>query len=83
MRVELSVDLRPTKPEPEVKPVVDSEVVAEKRRCASDERLLRRIALAQAIEARIAVGEFKDMAEAAKQCHVSRARMSKAVDWRV
>lgn len=82
MRVELDIDLRPDKPEPAPKPVVDPEVVAEKRRCSSEDRLLRRIALAQAIEARIAAGEFKDMAEAALRCHVSRARLSKVVAWR-
>ena len=68
MRVELDVDLRPAGAAP--KPVVDPEVVAEKRRRAREERLLRRIAMAQVIEARIADGEFADLADVARRCGV-------------
>ncbi len=82
MRVEVEIDLRPTRPEPEAKPAVDPEVVAEKRRSSSEDRQLRRIALAQVIEARIAAGEFKDMAEVAQRCRVSRARLSTIMNWR-
>ncbi len=82
MRVELDFDLRPARPEPEVTPVVDPEVVAEKLRRYREDRFLRRVALAQAIEARIAAGEFQDLADAAQRCHVSRARLGKVVAWR-
>jgi hypothetical protein len=79
MRIELDVDLRPERPEPVVKPVVDPEFVADKRGRAREDRLLRRIALAQVIETRIAAGEFADLADVAYRCHVSRARVSAVV----
>lgn len=82
MRVELDVDLRPTKPEPEKKPVADPEVVAEKRARGREEKFLRRIALAQIIEAKIADGTFVDLADTARRCDTSRARISRIVDYR-
>jgi hypothetical protein len=80
MRVELNVDLRPAGAA--LKPVVDPEVVAEKRRRNGEDRLLRRIALAQVIETRIAAGTFADMAAVARHCGVSRARLSMIMNWR-
>jgi hypothetical protein len=44
-----------------------------------EERRLRRIALARAIEARITRGEFIDMADVARRCVVSRACISKLI----
>jgi hypothetical protein len=82
MRVELDVDLRPAGPALKPKPVVDPEVVAENRGRAREERLLRRIALAQVVETRIAAGAFADMADVARRCGVSRARMSTIMNWR-
>jgi hypothetical protein len=80
MRVELDVDLRLARPEPEPKPAADPASPEEKLRRYQEERFLRRLALVRVIEARIAAGEFKDMAEVAQRCHVSRARMSKIMD---
>lgn len=74
MRVELAVDLRPAGAAP--KPIVDPELEGEKRCHAREERLLRRIAMAQVIEARIAEGKFADLADVAVRCGVSRARVS-------
>jgi hypothetical protein len=82
MRIELNVNLRPARPEPEAKPVVGPEVVVKKRCRAREERLLRRIAVAQVVEARIAEGEFADLADAARHCGVSRAQMSMIMGWR-
>lgn len=78
MRVVLSVDLRPSGPGPVTKatPVVDPKVRAEKQRRDREERWLRRVALARVIEAGIASGEFADLADVARQCGVSRARVS-------
>ena len=81
MRVELEVDLRPAGPEPVAseKHVVDPEVRAAQQRRDREERWLRRIALAQVIEARIAAGVFADLADVARRCGVSRARISQVV----
>jgi hypothetical protein len=80
MSVEFEVNLRPTGAAPN--PVVDREVVAANRFRAREERFLRRATLARVVEARIAAGEFDDMADPARRRHVSRARMSKFVAWR-
>ena len=77
MRVELEIDLQPVRPE--AAPVETLEAKAEKRRRNREERMLRRIALARLIEARIADGEFADLADVARWCGVSRARMSQVV----
>ena len=61
------------------KPVVDAEARAEKQRLAREDRRLRQIALAQLIEDRIASGEFASLADAARRCGVSRARVSQVV----
>lgn len=79
MPVELNVDLRPMKPEPKPKPIADPVPAAEKLRRYREERFLRRVALAQAIEAKIADGTFADLSDVARRCHVSRARVSALV----
>ena len=79
MRVELSVDLRPIRRRPVAKPVVDAGARAEKQRLAREDRRLRQIALARLIEERIASGEFASLADAARRCGVSRARVSQVV----
>lgn len=78
MRVELDVDLRPAGPgaETKVKAVVNPEVRAEKQRRSREERMLRRIALARVIETGIYGGEFADLADVARCCGISRARVS-------
>ena len=78
MRMELEVDLRPARPETAA--VETPEAKAEKRRRDRKERRLRRIALAQVIEAKIADGEFADLADVARRCGVSRARVSQLID---
>ena len=78
MRVELNVDLRPTRPEAAV--VETPEAKAEKRRQGREERWLRRIALARVVESKIACGEFADLADAARRCGTSRARLSQLFD---
>ena len=80
MRVELEVDLRPTRPEAAA--VETPEAKAEKRRRDREDIWLRRIALARVIEAGIVSGEFTDLADAARRCGVSRARVSQVVDVR-
>ena len=55
------------------------EVRAEARRRSREDRWLRRVALARVIEAGIASGDFTDLADVAKQCQVSRARVSQLV----
>lgn len=79
MRVELQVNLRPERRLPVAKPVVDAEARGERQRLAREDRRLRQIALAQLIEDRIAAGEFASLADVARRCGVSRARMSQAV----
>ena len=76
MRVTLAVDLRPTRRTSVAKPIVDAKARAEKLRRYQEDRRLRRIALAQVIEAKIATGEFASLADAARRCGVSRARVS-------
>ena len=79
MRVELQVDLRPERRRPVAKPVVDAEARAEKQRLAREDRRLRQIALARLIEDRIASGQFASLADVARRCLVSRARVSQVV----
>jgi len=81
MRVEIEVDLRPAPPGPaaEAKPTVDPAARAEQRRRDREERMLRRLALAQVIEASITIGRFNDMADLAQLCGVSRARVSQVI----
>ena len=74
MRVELEVNLRPRRPGAE--PVETSEAKVEKRRQDREDRMLRRIALVRVIEDKIASGEFTDLADVARRCRVSRARIS-------
>ncbi|MEZ4387213.1 MAG: hypothetical protein R3D98_06475 [Candidatus Krumholzibacteriia bacterium] len=78
MKIKLDVDLRPagTGPVAKEKPVVDPEVRADELRRDREERMLRRIALARVIEARIAAGDFADLADTARRCGVSGARVS-------
>lgn len=78
MRIELDVDLRPTGPGPVAgeKPVVDPEARADKQRRDREERMLRRIALARVIEDWVATCKYADLADAARQCRVSRAQIS-------
>ena len=82
MRVELEVDLRPARPVAKTEPVDDPKKKAEKQRRDREERTLRRIALAQAIEAGVAAGTFTDLADAARRCGVSKSMVSKVVSWR-
>ena len=79
MRLELEVDLRPVRPGAEAKPVADKKARAEVLRREREERMLRRVALARVIEGRIAAGGFVDLADAARRCGVSRARVSYVV----
>jgi len=79
MRVELQVDLRPERRPSTAKPVVDAEARAEKQRLAREDRRLRQIALARLIEERIAVGQFASLADVARRCGVSRARVSQVM----
>ncbi len=79
MRVELKVDLRPTRRTAAAKPIVDAEARAEKQLLAREDRRLRQIALARLIEDRIASGEFTSLADVARRCGVSRARVSQVV----
>jgi hypothetical protein len=79
MRVELQVDLRAERRRPVAKPVVNNEARAEAQRLAREDRWLRRIALARLIEAKIATGEFASLADVARRCGVSRARVSQTV----
>jgi AraC-like DNA-binding protein len=53
-----------------------AETQAEKQRLAREDRHLRQIALARLIEDRIAAGEFASLADVARRCGVSRARVS-------
>lgn len=82
MRVELKVDLRPEprRPKAAVKPVADPVARADKQRLAREDRRLRQIALALLIEDRIASGEFASLADVARWCRVSRARVSQVVN---
>ena len=77
MRMELEVDLRSTRPEAAA--METPEARAEKQRRDREERKLRRIALAQVIEAGIAAREFTDLSDAARRCGVSRARVSQVM----
>ena len=79
MRVELQVDLRPAGRRPVAKPIVDAGACAEKQRLVREDRRLRQIALARLIEERIAGGEFTSLADAARRCGVSRARVSQVL----
>ena len=79
MRVELQVDLRPNGRRPVAKPVVDAGARAENQRLAREDRRLRQIALARLIEERVASGDFASLADAARRCGVSRARVSQTI----
>ena len=81
MRVELQINLRPERRLPAPKPVVDAKARAENQRIAREDRRLRQIALARLIEDRIASGEFASLADVARRCGVSRARVSKLADF--
>ena len=83
MRVELQVDLRPERRRPVAKPVVDPEARAENKRLAREDRRLRQIALARLIEDRIASGEFASLADIARRCGVSRARVSQVLSLQI
>ena len=78
MRVELVVNLRAVRRRPVPRPV-DAEARAEKQRLAREDRWLRRIALVRLIEDRIASGDFASLADVARRCGVSRARVSQVV----
>jgi hypothetical protein len=72
MRIELEVNLqssdtgRASKDDAEIK----------QPGLSREDRWLRRIALARAIEARISSREFTDLADVARRCGVSRSRVS-------
>ncbi len=79
MRVELDVNIRPAGPDPTATDVAP-ELRAENQRRDREDRWLRRIALARVIEARIVEEEFTDLADVARRCRVSRARVSIVFD---
>ena len=76
MRVELNVDLRPARSVSTKKSDSDPNAKAEQQRRDREERMLRRIPLARVIEAQIADGKFADLADVARRCGTSRARVS-------
>ena len=80
MRVELDVALKPAYPERIPAPTAPASTYEERQKQLKEERLLRRIALAQVIEKAVADGRFEDLAAVAHRCRVSRARVSALVE---
>ncbi len=79
MRVELDVELRPVSRGSANESISETIPRAELQRRDREERRLKRIALARTIDAGIANGTFADLADVARRCGVSRARVSKLV----
>jgi len=75
LRVELEVDLRRRDRPPQPR---DGSDKVEKLRLDREERRLRQLALAQHIDHLVVSGQVDSLAEIAKLCGVSRARVSRA-----
>ena len=73
MRVELKVNLRRRDRQP---PSNDRADKADNRRLDREERCLRQLALAQHIDQLVVTGQVESLAEVARMCGVSRARVS-------
>ena len=73
MRVELEVDLRRRDRQPPPSGHADN---AEKLRLDREERRLRQLALAQHIDYLVVTGRVDSLADVARMCGVSRARVS-------
>ena len=80
MRLEIEVDLKTRKNNSGRQQHESASLASNRSHRTSEERRLRRIALARAIFAAISRGEFVDMADVARQCGVSRARISHVMD---
>ncbi len=78
MRVELEVDLQSS----DTGRASKDDAGIKQPSISREDRWLRRIALARVIEARIASGEFIDLADVARRCKVSRPATSSAVSAR-
>lgn len=76
LRVEFSVQLAGRRPAPKAAPGAKRE----RQRVDRSARRARNLALARWIDGLIRRGEVADLAEVARMCGVSRARVSKIVD---
>lgn len=65
---------------PVLKPKVDPVATAERRRQNRAARKARNLALAHYIDALVRSGEVADLADVARMCGVSRARVSKIME---
>jgi hypothetical protein len=80
MRVEIQVDLKPQNRANGSRSQKPGEEESRQSSRSREERRLRRIALARAVESAIVRCEFGDMADAARRCGVSRVRISRVLD---